>query len=391
MMRTLRSALVIARRDYVATVWSKTFIIFLLGPILPLLLGGVMGALASGEEQGQRRDAVALTVDADTALAIGKARAHLAARLGGDAVPVFVRAHPAPGQPSLGGSLDRPRLSGPPQALRDLGGPIGLILDQARGERALGSTALPPVDLQTAAIRPAPSASDRADVGRAAQFVLFFLTLLLAGLLISNLVEEKANKIIELLASAVPIDAIFAGKLLAMLGASLTGIAVWSSAAALGVTAFLPASVLPVPAIGWPLFLTLGLVYFVMLFLLWGALYLGIGAQAGSAREAQTLAMPLTLAQAFVFAIASAQAVHPDRPIALIAAIIPWSSPLAMMARAAILPELWPHLAALALQLATLLVAVRVGAALFRTNILKSGRPAGSPVGIARLFARRGE
>ena len=40
-MRTLRSALVIARRDYVATVWSRTFLIFLIGPLLPLIFGVV--------------------------------------------------------------------------------------------------------------------------------------------------------------------------------------------------------------------------------------------------------------------------------------------------------------------------------------------------------------
>ena len=37
----LRSAMVIARRDFAATVLSKTFIFFLLGPLFPLLLGGV--------------------------------------------------------------------------------------------------------------------------------------------------------------------------------------------------------------------------------------------------------------------------------------------------------------------------------------------------------------
>ena len=52
MMRFLRSAFVIARRDFAATVLSKTFIFFLLGPLFPLLLGGVFGG-----HRRARRDA----------------------------------------------------------------------------------------------------------------------------------------------------------------------------------------------------------------------------------------------------------------------------------------------------------------------------------------------
>ena len=41
MMHRLRSAFVIARRDFSATVLSKAFIFFLLAPLFPLLFGGV--------------------------------------------------------------------------------------------------------------------------------------------------------------------------------------------------------------------------------------------------------------------------------------------------------------------------------------------------------------
>ena len=43
----LRSAFVIARRDFAATVLSKAFIFFLLGPLFPLLLGGVFGGIGA--------------------------------------------------------------------------------------------------------------------------------------------------------------------------------------------------------------------------------------------------------------------------------------------------------------------------------------------------------
>ena len=47
MMRFFRSAFVIGRRDFAATVLSKTFIFFLLAPMFPLLMGGVFGGIGS--------------------------------------------------------------------------------------------------------------------------------------------------------------------------------------------------------------------------------------------------------------------------------------------------------------------------------------------------------
>jgi ABC-2 type transport system permease protein len=64
---------------------------------------------------------------------------------------------------------------------------------------------------------------------QAGQVLLFLLTMLLAGMVLSNLVEEKANKIIEVLAASIPMDALFLGKLFAMLGVSMVGIAVWGT------------------------------------------------------------------------------------------------------------------------------------------------------------------
>ena len=63
--------------------------------------------------------------------------------------------------------------------------------------------------------------------------LLFFLTIAALGMVLSQLIEEKSNKIIEVIAAAVPIDAMFVGKLFAMLAASVVGIVVWISAGAL--------------------------------------------------------------------------------------------------------------------------------------------------------------
>ena len=144
--------------------------------------------------------------------------------------------------------------------------------------------------------------------------LLFFLTILLSGMVLSQLIEEKSNKIIEVIAAAVPIDAMFVGKLFAMLAASVVGIVVWISAGALLIQLVKQGGVqtLPPPAVGWPAFLALGVVYFAMNYLLLGAAFLTIGAQASTAREVQTMSMPVTFAQVIFFGFASTAIGAPD-------------------------------------------------------------------------------
>ena len=127
------------------------------------------------------------------------------------------------------------------------------------------------------------------------------------------------------------------------------------------------------PAVGWPAFFTLGVIYFSMNYLLLGALFLSIGAQASTAREVQILSMPVTFAQVLIFGFAAIAIGAPNSPGALFAAAFPLSSPLVMLARAAEDGGLWPHALALAWQALWVGIILAVGAHLFRRRILQSG------------------
>jgi ABC-2 type transport system permease protein len=130
---------------------------------------------------------------------------------------------------------------------------------------------------------------------------------------------------------------------------------------------------LPPPAVGWPALLVLGFIYFTMSYLLLGAVFLGIGAQASTAREVQTLSMPVTMLQVLIFALASSAIGDPRSPQAMAAAAFPLSSPFVMIARAAEEPELWPHLVAIGWQALWVVAILWLGARLFRRSVLKSG------------------
>jgi ABC-2 type transport system permease protein len=389
MMRLLKSAMVIARRDYIATVWSRSFLLFLLGPLIAGLFGGVLGNIGNNVDQAALRPSVAMIAKPGDAAPVNAAYDRLGQQIGSlpelrviapDGTPdsqarklLTDREHSA--SVVLTGWPDTPRLIGPSAQIDALTPNIKLILETVATDKTLQARGVtrPSVDLATTAIDPAKgdTSANRHVVARLGQVVLFVLTIMLAGMLLSNLVEEKSNKVIEVLAAAVPVDAIFLGKLIAMLSVSLTGIAIWGALLAGGIVAKFGA-VAP-PGVGWPMFTMLGVLYFVMNYMLLGGLFLGIGAQASSVREVQTLSMPITMAQLAIFALGSSVVNALDSPLGLTAALFPLSSPVTMIARAAQDGALWPHLLALTWQGLWVALIIRFAARRFRTGVLKSG------------------
>ena len=383
MRELLRASWVIARRDFAAIIFSKAFFFFLLGPVFPLAIGVAAGSIGGQVARDIDRPRFALVMAAPDREAALSARAALAGQLGEARVPVLVATDAATperlldarqGTRFLGvlsGSLANPELIGTASEIERWQGPLGLLIERARD----GATAAP-VGLATRIVAQSSGSQQQARLmtAQVGQALLVLLTMLLAGMVLSNLVEEKTNKIIEILAAAVPIDAIFLGKLFAMLAMAMIGIACWAVLALGAITLAgngLPA--LPPPATGWPLFLALGVAYFAMAYLLLGSLFLGIGAMATTVREVQTLSMPATMGQLLFFFLASFSVTRLGEPIELFAAIFPFSSPFAMLARAAQQEVIWPHLLALGWQFAWVLLLIRFGARLFRRNVLKSG------------------
>jgi ABC-2 type transport system permease protein len=393
----LASTWVIARRDYTATVFSKTFLAFLLGPLIALAFGGVFGFVGGRADDEALRARLAVIAQPDAVAPVQAAFDRLAEKVGRRALPELRLEKPSKDIDAqartllsggrtgvsavLTGLPDAPRLIGPKGQIDSLENDVRLILEDAATATALSKAGVARPDIQIAqsVVDPAKgsNAPNRHIIARAAQFALFFLTMLLAGMLLSNFVEEKSNKVIEVLAAAVPIDAIFFGKLVAMLCVSLTGVAIWGSLIAIAVVSMVGASggPIPVPGIGWPLMITLSVLYFVMNYMILGGVFIGIGAQANSAREVQTLSMPITMAQLAVFALASATVNDPGTAVSISSQLFPLSSPLAMIGRAAQESAWWPHLLALAWQALWVLLIVRFAAKRFRSGVLKSGGP----------------
>lgn len=377
------AARVIAQRDFRAILFSRAFLFFLLGPLFPIIIGVLAGGIGGQVQRDANTRLMAVAMSEADTQALIAARARLAPQIGralpelamadaGTAPEVILR---EPGKnyvAVVGGTLAAPELTAPQPAIDYWSGPVAMLAAEAGMRQVAAYPAVAPRPVATSI---AAQRGDRIRTAQAGQLLLFLLMMLLAGMVLSNLVEEKANKVIEVLAAAVPMDAVFLGKLVAMLGVSLVGIAVWAavgSAIALLAGNALPQ--LPAPALGWPLFLALGLVYFAMGYLLLGSLFLTIGGLATTVREVQTLSMPVTMAQLLVFFLAASSITRPGSPMELFAAAFPLSSPFAMLARAAQSDALWPHALALGWQALCVLLFIRFGAQIFRRRVMKSGK-----------------
>ncbi len=385
MKEIIRAAFVIARRDFTAIIFSKAFFFFLAGPLFPLIIALLAGGLGAQTAKNIDRPVIGVALSDNDFARVEIARKQLAQKIGGSGLPEFVTVvdfdpanpkaaldrHDPPLTALWAGSLAAPRLIGTKGDVERWRGEVQLIAESALSQgRAV--TVEPDILAATASNKQ----RSRYATAQAGQVLLILLTMILAGMVLSNLVEEKTNKIIEILAAAVPMDAIFLGKLFAMLGMALVGIAVWASLGFAGFILFSGGTIpaLPAPAVGWPAFVVLLVLYFCTAYLLLGSLFLGIGSLATTVREVQTLSMPVTMGQLLVFFLASYAVTEMGRPIEWLAVLIPFSSPFAMIARAAQSPNLWQHGLALLWQAAFVLVIIRFGVTIFRRNVMKTGR-----------------
>ena len=397
--RALRQTLTIARRDFIATVFTPTFLIFLFAPLLMMgfgVIGGLGAARVTGDDPEKAR--IVAIVPAAQTKRIAVADKSLREIFRRDqAPPPLLVATPASDASDaarqaqqlfdrtdidvlavLTGDLARPTIRFGPQGKRTAAYLAELAEQTLRAQRA-GVSA--PLSVPT--LRPVNRVRTTSGGRNQAAFFsvlgIFFLSILLTSQAVGTMAEEKSNKVIEVLAAAVPLESVFLGKLIGMFGVAVLFVAFWGTLA-MNVAALAPQEVLRAfsdvgPALGLPAYVALFFTYFTMAYLLLGAVFLGLGAQASTMREIQMMSLPITFFQFGMFALASAAASRPGSWIATVAEVFPFSSPFAMAAHAANTPGVWPHVLAIAWQLVWVAITIAIAARLFRRGVLQSGQP----------------
>lgn len=210
-------------------------------------------------------------------------------------------------------------------------------------------------------------------------FLLFQASIFTVSLLLTNTIEEKSNKVIEILVSSMSPHELMIGKLLGCAAVGGMIVAVWG----LFVALFLAFSSGPVKEIAGYAYSVLTssyllpafIAYFAMAYLMLSAIFLTIGSLCNTVREAQNLLAPIMIVMVIPMMTIIIIPRDPNGTIAQVLSWIPIFSPIVMLARIASNPPLWQIVGTGILMIATAALLLWGAGAVFKRAILRSGAP----------------
>lgn len=211
-------------------------------------------------------------------------------------------------------------------------------------------------------------------------FLVYMVVIMYGNAVLRGVLEEKRDRIVELVLSSIRAEQLMVGKVLGIGAAGLTQVLVWVAFAALLLTrgqamvARVGASLPTLPHV--PLsFAVVFVIFFAGGFLLYSTLYAAMGAIATTDQEAQQMQFPVLLPLIAGILIQQSVIAEPDGPIALWGSLIPLTSPVVMPTRA-YLTHVPPAQMALsvALMVAGCFVLIWVAAKIYRIGILSTGK-----------------
>lgn len=196
-------------------------------------------------------------------------------------------------------------------------------------------------------------------------------------MLLSNTIEEKSNRIAEVLLSSVTPGEIMMGKLLGIAAIGFTMVATWLATAFVGFELYQGAGA---EVIGQALDALAGsglvpmfLLCFLFGYLIYAGLFLSVGALCNDLKEAQNLQGPMMMIMLVPLLTMVFINRDPHGPLATIMTWIPLYTPFTMMNRAAADPPLLELIGATAFMIVTALLVLSAAGRIFRIGILRTG------------------
>jgi len=207
--------------------------------------------------------------------------------------------------------------------------------------------------------------------------LLAFSLMSCATYLVEGLGEEKESRLIEVLLSSVSVRQLLTGKVLGLGAAGLLQVFFWLitmplllKMASTSFGGFIASISIP------PNFLVLGLIYFILGYLLFAVLSVGVGAVSPSAREGEQLALLYTLLGSFapIWTI-SLLLFFPNSPAWLILSILPITAPVEMMLRMGVVDiPIWQFVVSITVLVLSIIGGMFLAIKIFRTYLLMYGK-----------------
>lgn len=244
-------------------------------------------------------------------------------------------------------------------------------------------------------------------------FIIYFFVFMYGSMVMRSVMEEKKNRIVEVIVSSVkPVQLMF-GKIVGTALVGLTQVAVWiviglvavsilqgffspeqaqqmgqsimesqqqinpaasQAAAQAGSQNQVLEIIEMIGNLNLPLILFSFIFYFLAGYLLYSSLLGAVGAAVDNDEDSQQMVFPITFPLILSIIVLFPIARNPEGPIAFWASMIPLTSPVAMLARVPYDVPGWELLLSMALLVLTTVGAIRAAAKIYRTGILMYGK-----------------
>lgn len=235
-------------------------------------------------------------------------------------------------------------------------------------------------------------------------FIIFFLVMTYGSIVMRGVVEEKSNRIVEVIISSVKPFQLMIGKITGIALVGITQIVMWiiimgilftigmpfimgkmDMTQATGIAEqsqqvvgagmdFLMDGIAAIEPVMVTKLIILGFVYTLLGYILYASLFAAVGAAADNETDTQQLSMPLTLPLIAAFYIAFNVAKNPESSLSFWSSIIPFTSPIVMPARIPFDVPWGELLLSLGLLIITIIGCIWLAAKIYRTGILMYGK-----------------
>lgn len=215
--------------------------------------------------------------------------------------------------------------------------------------------------------------------------ILIYMSIFIYGAqVMRGVIEEKTNRIIEVIISSVKPFQLMLGKIIGVGLVGLTQFGAWiilsviaTKIAGQSTQAGMMSFISVLQNIPFGFILGCFIFYFISGYLLYSAMFAAVGSAVDSETETQQFMFPITMPLLFTYILSvSVLFQAPNSPLAVWLSIIPFTAPVAMMVRLPFDPPMWQVGLSMALMVVGFLFTTYVAARIYRVGVLMYGKKA---------------
>lgn len=202
--------------------------------------------------------------------------------------------------------------------------------------------------------------------------VMMYIAVLTGSMhLLNAVIEEKMSKISEVLLGSVTPVQLLGGKLLGVVGVSLTLTLVYVSGGMYALISF------GRPDLINPVLMMWFLVFLVCAALLFGSIFIAIGSACNNLKDSQSMVQPVMILIIMAYLASFVVMRQPESTLSTWLSFFPTVTPFAMMLRLAMPPgpPIWQALLSVVLLMSTTALVVWAAGRIFRVGLLMQGKP----------------